>query len=104
MNDDTPYAFWLCFGAVILLVAALLPFWPYGYYRFLRIFVCAVGAYVAYKSWRSDRVTFAMAVGLIALVFNPIVPFRLTRELWSVLNLGAALAFALAAASFQKKM
>ena len=30
-----------------LLVAALLP-WPYGYYNFLRITVCAVTAWLAY--------------------------------------------------------
>jgi hypothetical protein len=61
MNDPARHAFWLCCAAVILLVAALLPIWPYAYYRLLRIFVCGSGAYVAVLLWRADRIAFAGA-------------------------------------------
>ena len=74
-----------------LLLAALLP-WPYGYYNFLRITVCAVTAWLAYTQWRHDDALsgWVVALGTTSVLYNPIVPINLTRELWSVLNLASA--------------
>lgn len=74
-----------------LLVAALLP-WPYGYYNFLRITVCAVTAWLAYTQLRHDDALsgWVVALGAMSVLYNPIVPVHLTRELWSVLNLTGA--------------
>ena len=74
-----------------LLVAAVLP-WPYGYYNFLRLVVCAVAAWLAYTQWRHDDALTGWVVALAAtsVLYNPFVPVYLTRELWSVLNLAGA--------------
>lgn len=75
----------------VLLVLALLP-WPYGYYTFLRLGVCAVSGWLAYEQWRHDNAVSGWVVGLgaTALLFNPLLPIHLTREIWNVLDLAAA--------------
>ena len=77
-----------------MLVAALLP-WPYGYYNFLRFCVCGSAAFLAYQQWTHDDAASKWAVVLvgIALLYNPLVPVHLTREIWTVLNFGTAIAF-----------
>lgn len=74
-----------------LLVLALLP-WPYGYYNFLRLTVCAVAAWIAYTQWKQDDAVSGWVVALAAtsILYNPVVPIYLTREIWSVLNLLSA--------------
>jgi len=75
----------------VLLVLALLP-WPYGYYTFLRLGVCAVSGWLAYEQWRHDNAVSGWVVGLgaTALLFNPLSPIHLTRAIWNVLDLAAA--------------
>ena len=75
----------------LLLVLALLP-WPYGYYTFLRLSVCAVSGWLAYEQWRHDNAVsgWVVALGATALLFNPISPIHLTREIWNVLDLATA--------------
>ena len=75
----------------VLLVLALLP-WPYGYYTFLRLSVCVVTGWLAYEQWRLDNAVSGWVVGLgaTALLFNPLSPIHLTREIWNVLDLAAA--------------
>ena len=75
----------------VLLVLALLP-WPYGYYNFLRLGVSLVSGWLAYEQWRHDNAVSGWVVGLgaTALLFNPLLPIHLTREIWNVLDLAAA--------------
>jgi hypothetical protein len=61
---------------------------PYGYFTLLRFVVCAVSLYVAYKlndvkegSW------WVWGFGLLAVLFNPIIPIYLTREQWQPIDL-----------------
>ena len=79
-----------------LLILALLP-WPYGYYTFLRLTICAVSGWLAYTQWTHDNALTGWVVGLgaMSLLYNPFLPIHLTREIWSVLNLLSA-AFLLA--------
>lgn len=39
--------------AIFLLLLALLPM-PYGYYTFVRIFICLYSAFLAYKTWQEQ--------------------------------------------------
>lgn len=76
---------------IILLALALFPL-PYGYYSFLRLGICSVGVWIAYEQWRHDDAAsgWVVALGAMALLYNPLFPISLTREIWSVLNLVAA--------------
>ena len=81
-------------GPVVMLVAALLP-WPYGYYNFLRFCVCGAASFLAYQQWTHDDAAskWVVILGAIALLYNPLVPIHLTREIWTLLNVGTAMAF-----------
>jgi hypothetical protein len=67
----------------ILLFLALLDF-SIGYYKFLRWVVCATAIYTLYISYTSkDEINFSVWLfGLIALLFNPIIPFYLGKVSW----------------------
>jgi len=50
-------------------------------------------AWQAYQQKQSANAE-AISFGLLALLFNPIIPVHLTRELWMFIDLGAAALFA----------
>lgn len=83
---------WL--APAVLLAGALLP-WPYGYYDLLRLAVCAVSGWIAYEQWRHDDAVsgWVVAFGGMAMLYNPVMPIHLTREIWSVVNLASASLF-----------
>ena len=75
---------------IIALVLALLP-WPYAYYQLLRWLVCGSSAYVAYDLHSSKKQKKdVISLTIIAVVFNPIAPIYLTREIWSVIDIVTA--------------
>lgn len=82
-------AVWLVPTALLLL--AILP-WPYGFYNLLRLAVCAVSAWLAYEQWKHDNAAsgWMVALSAVALLYNPVIPIHLTREIWIVLNLISA--------------
>lgn len=92
MNDRP--ALYLLIPAALLVVATL-PL-PYGYYTFLRLVVtlaAAVAAYVDYQSARSLSWR-VIALGLVALLFNPVVTVSLNRSTWLPIDLLVAGLFA----------
>ena len=80
-----------------MMLWALYPNNPYGYYVLLRWVSCPTLAYFAFVSHESKQDSWVWFFGISVLVFNPLIPLHLTREIWSVLNLvviGALAAFA----------
>jgi len=74
----------------LLLVIALLPN-PYVYYQFLRWVVCLVSAYFAYVYFGKEQNKWGWSFIAIAVIFNPIVPFYLSRGSWGFIDIGAAI-------------
>jgi len=72
------------------LVLALAP-WPYGYYRFLRIAATAVFCWAAALTY--DRKTYLLftSFAALAILFNPVFPIALKREVWQPIDIGAAI-------------
>jgi len=66
--------------AAIMLLLALAP-WPYGYYQLLRFVVCFNGAYIAYLAYNQQKNWVAWLFGFIAVLFNPLLPIYLSREI-----------------------
>lgn len=85
----------VCIIAAAALLLALAP-WPYAYYQLLRVAIFAAGIFGAVTLWHKEQ-PVAVALLICGLVFNPLIPMHLTREIWSVLNIVAALMFAFAA-------
>lgn len=66
---------------------------PYGYYQFLRIFICGVSAYGAYYSFDNKRLGWAWVMGIIAVVFNPFLKIHLEKEIWQFVDLISGILF-----------
>ena len=89
------------FKTVALVAAALCVFaladLPYGYYTFLRIVVCGAAGYGALLAIGTKQSGWAIILGLLAVVFNPVVPVHLDRDTWAVVDLVTAATLSVAA-------
>jgi len=72
--------------ASLMLLWALNPDNPYGYYILLRWVCCGVFAYLALKAFGQEQQGWVWVLGITAAVYNPIIRVHLTREIWSVVN------------------
>jgi hypothetical protein len=72
--------------ASLMLLWALNPENPYGYYILLRWVCCGVFAYLAFKALDQGHQGWVWVLGITAAVYNPIFRVHLTREIWSVVN------------------
>lgn len=81
-----------------LIVAEMLLFaatpLPYVYYQVLRWLTCGVGVFVAFEAYRCRKIWAVCIFGLIAILFNPIVPIHLSKEQWWLPDFVCALLFA----------
>jgi hypothetical protein len=69
-----------------MLALAVPPIWPYLYYQILRWVVCGLSIYSATISYGKKSKVLLVAYALIAILFNPIAPFRLSKTTWSVID------------------
>ena len=86
----------LSFSVVARITASVLLFWalsrhPYGYYTLMRWAVCGATSYCAYLSITFKQIPWAWAFGLIALLFNPLIPARIDRATWAYLDVIAGI-------------
>lgn len=83
---------WFKLAAIGILLGAMSTH-PYAYYQLLRWVVCGASAYSAYLYLKADRTALVWVFGIMAILFNPIVPFYLDKNTWQLLDLIAALVF-----------
>ncbi len=69
-----------------MLIWALNPDNPYGYYILLRWVCCGIFAYLAFQALEIEKQGWVWVLGITALVYNPIIRVHLNRELWSIIN------------------
>ncbi len=80
--------------AAVMLLAAVAPL-PYGYYQFLRWVICGISIFIAVEAYNWGKKWAAWLFGPIAVLFNPLIPIHLTKEIWQLIDLGCALLFSL---------
>jgi len=92
-------------AAVILAVIALRKGNPYGYYVFLRWMTCPIFVWIAWKAYSCGYgLLLAIASGILAVLFNPILRVMLDRGRWEILNIAlVAVAIWSIAVSFKSK-
>ncbi len=79
---------WIPQAIVIpMLLWALNPANPYGYYILLRWICCAAFVYLAIQAWHIEKNGWVWILGVTAAIYNPILRVHSTREMWSVVNL-----------------
>lgn len=76
-----------------LMLLGALGQWPYGYYQLLRLVVCGISVYVAFIAYNWHKIWATWLFGFIAVLFNPLIPIHLSRELWQPIDVICALLF-----------
>ncbi len=74
-----------------MLLWALYPDNPYGYYILLRWVVCPCFIYTGFQIFKRYKPKWGWVPWLAAVIYNPLLPLHLSRELWVVLNLAGIL-------------
>ncbi len=79
--------------AVVMLIVALFEM-PYGYYTFLRLAVMTAALLGAFHAFKMINAPFwVVTMGLVALLFNPVIPVHLTRDIWAIIDVAVASVF-----------
>ena len=79
--------YWFTILAGIMLLLAIPSIWPYSYYQLLRWVVAIVACYNAYLSHESKQNNWMIVMGIIVVLFNPVVPIHLDKSTWGFLDL-----------------
>ena len=87
--------------AALMLFGAL-GYWPYGYYQLLRFVVCGISAYTAFMAYEWQKQWVAWLFGFIAVLFNPLIPIHLPREVWQMIDVTCAFLFVAIAFALRK--
>ena len=78
--------------AIVALVAAVPSIWPYGYYVLLRLVVTGVAIF-GIVVLRGGGPADLVGLGVVALLFNPIIPVHLPKVAWVFIDLSVAVYF-----------
>ena len=71
---------------------------PYGYYTFVRILVCGCAAFTCYRLVDAgDKSAWPWIWGMVAILFNPIAPIHMTKEVWMAMDAACGVLFGYAA-------
>lgn len=73
----------ICIG---MLLWALNPANPYGYYILLRWVLCGAFSFLAVQAINQGKQGWLFVFGITALIYNPFLRVHLTREIWTVVN------------------
>ena len=79
--------------SIVILLLAIPPIWPYGYYILLRWVVTASAIFLVWIAYNLKKTFWLFLMGIIALLFNPIVPIHLNKETWVIIDLIVATLF-----------
>ena len=79
--------------SILMLLAGIPKFFPYGYYTLLRLVVCGTGIYIAVFSFEEERKFIAFLAAFVAILFNPLIPIHLKKEDWVIIDLITAIFF-----------
>lgn len=93
--DTRNRALWLVWIVPTVALIAAMADLPYGYYTLLRITVTICAGVIAYTTYqrRGTLTPGVILFGGIALLFNPIVPVHLTKEIWAPIDIAVAIVF-----------
>ncbi|MFA5169126.1 MAG: DUF6804 family protein [Candidatus Paceibacterota bacterium] len=83
---------WFKVIAIILLLWALTDN-QYSYYQFVRWAIMIIGGYSAYLSYTVNKNEWAWTFSIIAILFNPIIPFYFSKNSWQILDIIVAIIF-----------
>ena len=73
---------------ITIVILALAPLhWPYGYYTVLRIVTTITFVGLVFDAHLRKKTPYLVIIlGGIALLYNPLIPISLSKEIWTVIN------------------
>lgn len=96
MKDRSEYLgmlFWFCYIPPIVLFYEA--FAKSADYMFLRWVVCGFAVLFTYNLYKADKMFWAWAPGLVALIYNPLIPFHFERSTWQLIDIVSGIYFIL---------
>ena len=85
--------YWLRLIAIILVLGALYPDFPYAYFQLMN-WVVAGAAVLATLEAKKNKQEFGMWIMiLIAVIFNPISPLYFRADIWQIADIVVAAVF-----------
>lgn len=87
---------YLVFSVVSRVVASGVLLWAsgkhgYDYFVVLRWVVCGVSVFCSYMSHSKNIIFWSWVFGCVAVLFNPVVPVRLSRHTWTYLDVACGI-------------
>lgn len=79
---------------IAILVIATLPL-PYGYYQFLRVLVSFTLTYDFILNRKNLQYNVILIYIIVIIIFNPVFPIYLNRELWVMIDFVVAILVAI---------
>ena len=79
--------------SIIMLILAIPTFWAYGYYVLLRWVVTISAVFLLSLAYESKKTFWLFLMGMVAILFNPIIPVYLDKETWVVIDFIVAIIF-----------
>lgn len=76
--------------AIFLLIYAT-SWHQYSYYIFLRWFIFLTSIYFSYSSHKNKNKTWLIGFIVISLLFNPIIPIYLSKDVWAIIDVATAI-------------
>ena len=77
--------------SVAMLFLALPSLFPYGYFQLLRWVIAGTAVFSGYISYELNNKIWIWIMGIIAILFNPIVPIHLEKDVWIVIDVVVAI-------------
>jgi hypothetical protein len=101
MKTESPTAIRaVLYAAAIAIAVGVLPL-PYGYYSLLRVVAVLAFAYCAYVALGTRSWATLVLVALAVVVFNPVIPLHLPKDVWACIDATAATYLAILAKHVQ---
>lgn len=72
--------------AEFLIVGAIAWKHPPGYYVLLRLIVCGLSGFFAFRLFKEKHAILSVLLGFSAVLYNPILQVRFPREDWQLIN------------------
>jgi len=89
--------------SIIMLLLAISTFWAYGYYVLLRWIVTISAVFLLSLAYESKKTFWLFSMGIVAILFNPIIPVYLDKETWVVIDFIIAIIFLVSIFKFKLK-
>ncbi len=78
--------------SIVMLLVAIADL-PYGYYTLLRLVITASAIFLVWTASELKKTFWLVLMGIVAILFNPIIPVHLTKEIWVVIDVIVAVLF-----------